>query len=259
MTLRANNVSLSLGNVEILRDVSCHVEPGRLSAIVGANGSGKSTLLRTLTGEYVPTSGAVTLDDVDLRRLSPFHQARRRAMMSQNAHVEFDFRVSEILEMGWMLDSLPGAIRDKAVGEIARLCEIESFLPRTFNQLSGGEQQRVHFARALLQIWNPLNDDTSRYLLLDEPTSNLDMAYELEILKLTKRVSEEGVGSLVVLHDLNLAARFADYVYLFVDGEVFCEGRVPEVFTTDVLSKTYQLPIKVEWHEDLDRLLVIAN
>lgn len=259
MTLSAVNISLSIGNTEILRHVNCDVEPGRLSAIVGANGSGKSTLLRTLSGEYSPNQGTVTLDSINLSRLSPLQQARRRAMMSQNAPVEFDFLVSEILQMGWMLDTLPIKFREQAVSEIACLCEIESFLGRTFNQLSGGEQQRVHFARALLQIWNPLNDGTSRYLLLDEPTSSLDMAYELEILKLTKRVSEEGVGSLVVLHDLNLAARYADYVYLLVDGEVFCEGEIPEVFTSDVLTKTYQLPISVEWHENLNRLLVIAN
>ncbi len=147
------------------------------------------------------------------------------------------------------------------LGDIARLCQnmTESFVCRTFNLLCGGEPQRSHFAMAMLHTWNPLNDGTCRYLMLEESASSLDMTYELEILKLTKRVSEEGVGSLVVLHDLNLAARYADYVYLLVDGEVFCEGEIPEVFTSDVLTKKYQLPISVEWHENLNRLLVIAN
>ena len=219
MTLCANNIYLQLGDAEILKDVTCQVEVGKTTAVVGANGSGKSSLLRTLTGEYSPNGGTVTLDGNDISALSPLEQAQRRALMTQNPSVAFDFLVSEIVEMGWVRDTLPRAVLDESLAEITRLCEIEGFMPRTFNGLSGGEQQRVHFARALLQIWNAMNDDESRYLLLDEPTSNLDMAYELEILKLTNLVSDRGVGSLVVLHDLNLAARFADYVYLLVEGE----------------------------------------
>lgn len=259
MSLQAKNVSLRLGDTEILKGVSCEVLPGRVNVVVGANGSGKSTLLRTLTGEYSPNRGSVHLDETDLRNLTPLDQARRRALMSQNLSVAFDFDVSEILSMGWMHEELPDRFRDEAIAEVARLCEIEPFLDRTFNRLSGGEQQRVHFARALLQIWNPLDDEGFRYVLLDEPTSNLDMAYELEILKLTKAISRQGVGALVVLHDLNLAARFADYVYLLVNGEVYREGEVSEVFTDKTLSTTYRLPIRVERLPDLNRLLVIAN
>lgn len=259
MTLSARNVALSLGDTEILKDVSCKVEPGRTTAVVGANGSGKSTLLRTLTGEYSPNEGAVLLNGFDIANLSPLEQAQHRALMSQNPYIAFDFLVSEIIEMGWVQDSLPHKFLKESMSEISRLCGIEDFLQRRFNGLSGGEQQRVHFARALLQIWNASHDDKSRYLLLDEPTSNLDMAYELEILKLTKLVCSQGMGALVVLHDLNLAARFADFVYLLVNGRVFREGTVGEVFTEEVLSETYQVPIRVERHEELNRLLVIAN
>lgn len=259
MTLSAKSVSLTLGDAEILKGVSCQVEPCRTTAVVGANGSGKSTLLRTLTGEYSPNEGTVLLDDIDIASLSPLDQAQHRALMSQNPSIAFDFLVSEIIEMGWVQDSLPHKLLKESLAEVSRLCGIESFLQRPFNGLSGGEQQRVHFARALLQIWNASHDDKSRYLLLDEPTSNLDMAYELEILKLTKLVSSQGMGALVVLHDLNLAARFADFVYLLVDGRVFCEGTVGEVFTEEVLSETYQVPIRVERHGELNRLLVIAN
>ena len=259
VTLCANDVHLCLGGVEILRGISCEVVPGKTTAVVGANGSGKSSLLRTLTGEYSPNKGSVSFDGSDISNFSPLVQAQRRALMSQNPSVAFDFLVSEILEMGWVQDVLPRKFFDDSYVEIARLCGIEEFLSRKFNGLSGGEQQRVHFARALLQVWNATNDQNSRYLLLDEPTSNLDLAYELEILKLTKLVSHHGVGILVVLHDLNLAARFADYVYLLVGGSVFREGIVSDVFTEEVLSQTYQVPIKVERLESLDRLLVIAN
>ena len=259
MTLHARNVSVQLGQTEILKDVCCQVVPGRTTAVVGANGSGKSTLLRTLTGEYSPKEGNVLLNGSDIANLTPLEQAQHRAIMSQNPSIAFDFLVSEILEMGWVQDSLPHLLLKESLAEVTRLCGIESFLQRPFNGLSGGEQQRVHFARALLQIWNASHDDRSRYLLLDEPTSNLDMAYELEILKLTKLVSSQGMGALIVLHDLNLAARFADFVYLLVDGRVFREGTVGEVFSEEVLSQTYQVPIRVERHEELNRLLVIAN
>lgn len=259
MTLCAKNVSLSRGANSVLVDVSCRAEVGRTTVIVGANGSGKSSLLRTLTGEYSPDEGTVMLDGEDIANLTPMAQARRRALMSQNPYVSFDFLVSEILEMGWVQRELPHKYLSESVSHVSRLCGIEEFLNRPINGLSGGEQQRVHFARALLQVWNVANDYEPRYLLLDEPTSSLDIAYELDVLKLAKLVSRQGLGTLVVLHDLNLAARFADYVYLLVDGMVFQEGTVREVFTDEVLSETYQFPIKVEHHVKLNRLLVIAN
>ena len=208
MTLCAENVSLSLGANSVLVDVSCRVEVGRTAVVVGANGSGKSSLLRTLTGEYSPDEGTVMLDGVDVVNLTPMEQARRRALMSQNPNVAFDFLVSEILEMGWVQRELPHRFLLESISHISRLCGIAEFLSRPFNGLSGGEQQRVHFARALLQVWNVSNDYNPRYLLLDEPTSNLDIAYELDILQLAKLVSSQGMGTLVVLHDLNLAARF---------------------------------------------------
>lgn len=259
MTLCAKNVFLSRGANRVLVDVSCRAEVGRNTVIVGANGSGKSSLLRTLTGEYSPDEGTVMLDGEDVVNLTHMEQARRRALMSQNPSVAFDFLVSEILEMGWVQSEFPHKFLMESISHISRLCGIEEFLSRRINGLSGGEQQRVHFARALLQVWKVSNDYEPRYLLLDEPTSNLDIAYEVDILKLAKLVSSRGLGTLVVLHDLNLAARFADYVYLLVDGMVFQEGTVREVFTEEILSETYQFPIKVEHHEKLNRLVVIAN
>jgi len=259
MSLLADNVCLRLGSKNVLDDVTCQVIPGKTTAIVGANGSGKSSLLKTLSGEYSPDRGSVILDDIELSDLSALEQARRRALMSQNPSVTFDFLVSEIIEMGWVQNDLPIRTFNESVNEVSTLCSIDRFMERRLHSLSGGERQRIHFARTLLQIWNITNDNRPRYLLLDEPTSNLDIVYQLELLKLAKYMSAKSVGVLIVLHDLNLAARFADYIYLLVSGRVFSEGEVSEVYTEKILSEAYEVPLLVERHKSTNRLMVFVD
>lgn len=257
MSLRAKNVSLRRGKTDALTDVSAEVRPGSITALVGPNGAGKSSLLRVLSGELTANDGAVYLDDSRLSHISVQKQARLRGVMSQSAPVVFDFLVEEVLQMGWVQGDRwgPGAKRDALRSVIAQ-CDIAPLIGRTFNTLSGGEQQQTQFARALLQIWQPDDDHEPRYLLLDEPTSSLDLAHELLVLRLARRSVDQGVGVLVVLHDLNLAARFADAVVLLANGSVVSVGPPSEVLRADVLTTVYRTPVHVERHTSLDRLVV---
>lgn len=259
MTLAARRISVQRGRKPILEDVSLEIARGRVTAIVGPNGAGKSTLLRALGGEFPANSGDVTLDGTSIEDVSLPELAKTRSAMAQSASVVFDFTVAEILELGWVQsDSRRSAQYDEAVRQVVAQADIGRLLPRVFNTLSGGEQQRVRFARCMLQIWQPADETDTRYLLLDEPTSSLDLAHQLQLMRLAHEMSRRSTGIGVVLHDLNLAARFCDEIAVMRDGRVAASGPVDDVLEKDLLSDVFGTEIHVEWHERLNRLVVHA-
>ncbi|MEM9209761.1 MAG: heme ABC transporter ATP-binding protein [Pseudomonadota bacterium] len=257
MSLAASNVSVERGSRTIVEDISLSLCAGATTALVGPNGAGKSTVLRTLAGEFSPLHGSVTVDDLPIEEVPPDHLARRRGVMTQSSAVAFDFSVAEILDLGW----IPGrevrhAHKADAINTIVGRCRIQHLLHRTFNTLSGGEQQRVQFARVLLQIWRPDGSEDFRYLLLDEPTASLDIAHERALLELARAEAARGAGVLCVLHDLNLAARYFDQVAIMFEGRIVAFGDPAETFTDETLSDVYATPVSVEWHSELERIVV---
>ncbi len=258
MTLAATAVGVRLGPSLVLSDVSIALQPGQVAALIGPNGAGKSTLLRVMCGDLEPEHGAVTVGGRPIGAYSAQQLAQTRAVMGQMPTVMFDFTVEEVLRMGWVQDAIHlHAVAERAFAEVAGACEVGALLGRTYRTLSGGEQRRVQFARALLQIWR--DDDGAappRYLMLDEPTANLDLAHELAVLQLARDVADAGAGVLAVLHDLNLAARFADELTLLHNGRVVSTGTPDRVLEADALAAVYGTPIVVEQHEELGRLVV---
>lgn len=259
MTLCAENVSLELGTKQVLSDASLEVVPGQVTALVGPNGAGKSSLVRLLCGEVAPDRGSVCAGGLPLEILSVREQARLRSVVSQSPAMAFDFYVDEVLAMGWIPDPSASADYDDASAEVVEQCQIGHLLGRKYKTLSGGERQCVQFARALLQIWRDASggDVDVRYLLLDEPTANLDLGHEALVLGLARSTTSRNVGVLVVLHDIDMAAAFADHVVLLVEGEVAARGPPGEVLTSERLSRVYQTPVRVEWHDGLGRLVVL--
>lgn len=257
MSLSANQVSLTLGYHKALAGIRLEVVPGTLTAVIGPNGAGKTSLLRVMSGEIPPSTGTVTIDGERLDRLSAAELATRRCAMGQSALLAFNFLVEEVLAMGWV-HGAGHAERSVAMREASRRCGIAHLLGRPFRSLSGGEQQRVHFARALLQVWPNHADAHSpaRYMLLDEPTSNMDFAQEIFILDVARNALALEVGVLMVLHNLNLAARFADRVLLINQGTMVALGTPEQVLTNELLSDVYRTPVVVEQHQTLGRLVV---
>ena len=257
MTLCAHDVSLRLGANKVLDGVSVAVAPGSFAALVGPNGAGKSSLLRVLSGDLIPSGGTVTLEGEPLALFGSRDLAQLRSVMGQSATIAFDFYVEEVLAMGWLGSAV--AYR-KALGDVVHRCALDGLLGRRFNTLSGGESQRVQFARALLQIWHgecSASPATApRYLLLDEPTASLDINHELALLRLARQACEQNIGVLAVLHDLNLAARFADRVALLDSGSMVANGAPDSVLTAERLSRVYATPVRVENHPRLERLVV---
>ncbi|MEM7252594.1 MAG: heme ABC transporter ATP-binding protein [Pseudomonadota bacterium] len=258
MSLSATRVSLDIGDSTLLDNVTMHITPGQVSVVAGPNGAGKSTLLRVLSGDLNPTAGDVTLNGDPLSAVSDREQAKSRAVMTQTSPMVFDYTVAEVLRMGWVGSDIWDADAEAMLNEVVTQCDVRRFLDRRINTLSGGEQQRIHFARAQLQIAGP-NQYRPRYLLLDEPTSNLDLAQELRLLSHVRRLATSGLGVLMVLHDLNLAARFADEIHLLSNGQIVESGCPASVLRPDPLEAIYQTPVVVEYHDQLQRLVVLTR
>lgn len=260
MSLEASGVAYAVRERTLVDEVSLTVAPGELVALLGPNGAGKSTLLRLLAGELSPVAGAVSLDGEMLAGMALERQASRRAVMMQSSGILFDFTVDEVLRMGWAPNRWLGAdARREAERWVVAQCELAPLLGRLFNSLSGGEQQRVQFARALVQVWPTIAaaDDVPRYLLLDEPTASLDLAHELLLMGTVARVCQEHrLGVVAVVHDLNLAARFADRIALLHHGQLHRVGTPREVLDPALLSRVYDVPVRVSRLEVDDRLLI---
>ncbi|MTH35870.1 heme ABC transporter ATP-binding protein [Paracoccus limosus] len=241
MSLIAENISVSLGRARILHDLSFQARPGQLTAIVGPNGSGKTTLLRALTGE-LPHQGRITLGGADLAGMSVEELASRRAVLSQFAALSFPFTVAEVVRIGLQAR---GERAEAPVPAALAAVGLPGFAGRLYQQLSGGEQQRVQLARVLAQVWHPLDRYGARWLMLDEPVSSLDIAHQLTVMRLAADYARRGGGVVAVMHDLNLTAMFAHHVVLMARGLVLARGRPDQVLTDVALTDAYGCSLRV--------------
>lgn len=218
--LVAAGVSLRRGGKTIVADVHVRIEPGRMLAILGPNGAGKSSLMRILSGEHRPDEGTVTLDDVDLASWSLRDIARRRGFLRQRFSVAADISVEELVQLGRMPHADgKGRSPPDLVPSLLEEVGLQGFAQRKLATLSGGEQQRAHLARVLAQLALPEGaPHPPPILLLDEPSASLDPRNQLAVLALAQRRSRAGFGVAVVLHDIDLAVRFADDLLLLQGG-----------------------------------------
>jgi len=259
MTLAAEALTVRKGGRELLADVTLSVAPGELLVVLGPNGAGKSTLLNTLAGDQPPTAGAIHLGETALEDLSLEQLATLRAVVSAPPVLAFDFTVRDVVAMGWVHDERFGAgIAEAALDETLATCGLTGLAGRVFMTLSAGERQRVQFARGLLQLWRPPGDPSPRWLLLDEPTANLDVAFAIALLEALRALTRQGIGALAVVHDLDLGVRFADRVLLLAQGRTEAIGPPEAVMTTQRLTRVYGTPVHVEHHPRLDRLVVLS-
>ena len=259
MSLEAIGVSVRRGGREILRDVSLGLHAGELLVVVGPNGAGKSTLLAALAGDSDVSSGEVCLDGRPLAEFSLDELAARRAVVGSPPRLAFDYTVRDVVAMGWLHgESLGAGALAIALDAVLEANELTELARRTYMTLSSGERQRAEYARASLQLWQVNDRREPRWLLLDEPTANLDVAHGITMLESFAARARQGDGVLAVLHDLDLAARFADRVALLTDGELVALGTPQQVLTAERLSEVYRTPIHVEEHVGLERLVVIG-
>lgn len=255
MSLSAQDVSVEIRGKVLLSHVSVDVAPGCVLGILGPNGAGKSTLLRCLSGARAPSSGRIALDEVPLLSRGPRWLALRRAVVAQKVDLRFRFTVREIAAMGRAPHRSSDAVADRLACEALERVEVAHLAGRRWPTLSGGEQQRVQLARALVQLAPP-GPPGPRYLLLDEPTASLDLRQQHRTLALARHLAhEENVGVVVVLHDLNLASAYTDRLLLLRGGRTVAAGDTASVLDAYRIQQTFGLPVQILDHPAGGRLI----
>ncbi len=239
--LTVNHLNIRYGERRVLKDVSFQVERGTIFGIIGPNGAGKTTLIRGLSGVIPVESGRMEVDERDLRRMGEQERAQMVAVVPQARNLPPAFTGWEMVQLGrtpylnWLGQlSLRDRLGVQRAMERAHTVELAE---RRLGDLSGGEQQRLLLARALAQ--------EAPLLLLDEPTTHLDLQYQISLLDAVRRLAEkEGLTVVMTLHDLNLVSRYADRLCLLVDGEIATQGTPEEVLDPELLSQVYHVPLQ---------------
>jgi iron complex transport system ATP-binding protein len=234
--LRADDLAVAYGERSVLEGLGLGIERGRVTALIGPNGSGKSTLLRTMARLLEPSAGVVHLDGEDLHRLPAREVARRLAILPQAPATPASLTVGELVEQGRFPHA--GALRmlrrqdHEAVHRALADTGMEAYAGRSIDELSGGERQRAWIALALAQ--------DAPILLLDEPTTFLDLGHQLDLLELVARLNRtRELTVLVVLHDLNLAAAYADRLVALAQGRIVADGAPAEVLTEELVARVF--------------------
>ncbi len=239
----ASNISYRIRGRAILNDVHLTLVPGSFTAVVGPNGAGKSSLLRTLAYENHLFQGDVSVNGRPVRSYTPRELSLVRAVLPQHSQVQFSFSVEQIILLGRHPHRTTRNENLRVVEEVMDLTNVGQFRERTYHTLSGGERQRVQLARVLAQVW----DDTlyPRYLLLDEPTSSLDIAQQQMIFSLARQVCNRNIGVMAIVHDLNQAVQFADHLYFMRDGKITAAGAARKVFTKSNIEEAFCCHVNV--------------
>lgn len=241
--LTAQNVTCSLRGKLLIDDVSLTLKGGQVTALIGPNGAGKSTLLRILAGDRRYARGSVFYCTEDAQRLSPWQLAAKRAVVTQAAQLAFPFSVWEVAALG-----LDGLGRSIAPTERRSLIDVglervgmSQLAGRIYQTLSGGEQQRVQFARAMIQLSGGSRRNKHQLLFLDEPTAYLDMTHQLRLMDCVREFTTGDTAALITVHDLNLAAAYADELLVLNHGQLVAQGRAADILTSKLLEDVFGL------------------
>ena len=243
--LTASNITFRASNKPLVSDISVSFAPARLHLIIGPNGAGKSTLIKVLARLLRPHVGRVEYEGADISNTSEADLAKRRAVLSQAVEAAFPLTVREVVMMGRYphFRGHPGPTDEKIVDEVMAQFELTELGNRYYQTLSGGERQRVNFARVLAQLSRDgsiATDSSCRYLFLDEPLTFLDIRHQIDFLKKIRAFAEApDVVTIGVVHDLNLAARFADHIVLINEARVIANGTPVEVLTAERIQAVF--------------------
>jgi iron complex transport system ATP-binding protein len=240
--IAAKQLSITKGGRKLLNGVDLQVHPGKFTAIAGPNGAGKTSLLKAISGES-NYEGNLQINGIPASNYSVAQLSKVRAVLPQSTHLQFPFTVEQVVEMGRKTNGSFSGKEKATIREVMELTDVTSWKDRNYLTLSGGEQQRVQLARVLAQVWEV--QSYPRYVLLDEPTSNLDLAQQQLIFSLVKHACERNIGVLAIVHDLNQVVQFADNLYFLKSGNIVASGIPKEIFTKKIIEETFCCKVNV--------------
>ncbi len=238
--IEAININLSVRGRTLLSGVNLQLMPGSFTAIAGPNGAGKSSLLKVLSHETNKYTGRVLINGKEAAQYSVAELAAVRSVLPQSSHVQFPFTVQQVVALGRQNQKKKNP---EILHDVMELTGVSAWSHRNYLTLSGGEQQRVQLARVLAQVWQ--EQEYPRYILLDEPTSSLDIAQQQLIFELVKLACHRNIGVLAIVHDLNQVAQFADKLYFLKEGSVVAQGKTKDVFTKPIIEETFCCRVNV--------------
>lgn len=243
--IQCHQLRVQIVDKVLLDNIDVSLQSGKIHAFLGANGAGKSTLLKCMSKDLSPSSGEVIWQGKSLKALSFQSLAQNRAVLLQQVHLNFGFRVSQVIQLGLAVKTpqkQPGLV------EIARLFDLETLLEQNYLTLSGGEQQRTQLARVFAQLGQATQENlTGKWLLLDEWTTGLDLQHLQSIRQVIRHYVDLGLGVIMVVHDLNLANQMADECHLLKEGRLCFSGKTSEVLTTAHIEVVYG--VKTQRHQ----------
>ncbi|MCB1691195.1 MAG: heme ABC transporter ATP-binding protein [Pseudomonadales bacterium] len=228
--------------VTLLDRVDFSAGQGEVVAVIGPNGAGKTTLMRVLANEIPASSGRLLIDGETPPQIGREELARRVAVLPQRSVLDFPFRVHEVIGMGRIPHRTSSFENRKIVQEVIDSLALAPIIDRVYTTLSGGERQRVQIARVICQLWDCREGG---YFLFDEPTAPLDLAHQVAFLETARSLAADGAGVLLVIHDINLATRFADRIAILSQGRIVSDGKPVDVVTREAIESVYGIRVDV--------------
>lgn len=259
MSVKAENITVKIGKKTLLEDVSFEARTGEVVAILGANGAGKTTLLKTLCGDIKSFEGEIHFGGKKLSNWKNKDLSKVRGVLPQSFELNFPFKVNEVTLLGRTPHvNFSESKRDYEITKQAlEKVKAAEFADRFYPTLSGGERQRVQLARVLTQIWDK-QENSSRYLLLDEPTASLDLAHQHLTLQTARDFADEDTVVIAVLHDLNLAAQYADKILVLKGGKLFAFDEPKKVLTPNLIQEVFGIEVYIIKHlKNVDIPLIV--
>lgn len=238
---RATGLAYSVGSKQVLSEIDLDLSTNETVMLIGPNGAGKSTLLKALSGEIQTTEGSISYMGSNVRTIGARRLAQLRAVMSQAAELAFPFHVEEVISIGLegVNDTMGHVERMSVIDDVARQADIQHLFGRLYQTLSGGEKQRVQFARTIAQLRGSEATTPEQLLFLDEPVSSLDVAHQWKLMETVRDLASEQVGTLVIAHDINLASVYADRVVLLENGKIVADGAPRIVLIPELIEQVF--------------------